>query len=198
MFTTEPQVQETHRLFFALWPPQQVAEELARRTRELLASHGRVVPPSNVHLTLAFLGSVDDERRDCFVKAVEGVGSDGFQLVLDLVGYWRRSGILWAGCTQEPQPLRELAARLNERLVPCGFVPDTRPFRVHFTLARHVRRYAGSSRGGKAASVLKRERVDPMPPLGWRVGEFALVESQTLPGGARYRVLRSWALGGEG
>jgi 2'-5' RNA ligase len=185
---------DVRRLFFALWPPAEVAEELSRLTRGLLAGHGRAVPAANVHLTLAFLGPADPEQQTCYLDRVEGWGAAGFPITLDTVGYWRRSGILWAGCSQDPENLRALVARLNERLIPCGFAPDTRPFRVHFTLARHVRRYAGTSRGGKVASVMKRERVDPMPPLSWHANEFTLVESQTLPGGARYRVLRAWPL----
>lgn len=185
---------DVRRLFFALWPSAEVAEELSRFTRALLAGHGRAVPAANVHLTLAFLGPADSEQQTCYSKSVDGLAADAFAITLDTVGYWRRSGILWAGCSRDPEGLRALVAWLNERLVPCGFIPDTRPFRVHFTLARHVRRFAGISRGGKVASVMKRERVDPMPPLSWRASEFTLVESQTLPGGARYRVVRAWPL----
>jgi 2'-5' RNA ligase len=183
-----------HRLFFALWPPAEVADELTRRARELVGGHGRVIQASNVHLTLAFLGAVETAQQACYEKAADEAVGQEFELTLDQFGYWRRSGILWAGCTEESPALRALVARLNERLAACGFQPETRPYRVHLTIARHVRRYTGASRGGKAAMVLRRERVDPMPPLTWRVSDFTLVESRTLPDGARYQVLHRWPL----
>ena len=169
------------RLFFALWPDDVLRQKFYALGGELLCDHrGRCLPPENLHLTLAFLGYVDAERQVCLERMASAIRSPAFTLTLDQVGFWPRKGILWAGGTP-PEALLALVHGINRGLKACGLEPETRPFQAHLTLARNVR-----------GLHLDRDRA--VVPLAWKVSQFALVASQTLPEGACYEVLRTWKL----
>jgi 2'-5' RNA ligase len=67
---------------------------------------------------------------------------------------------------------------LEERLRAGGFAFEARPFKPHLTLARKVQRAL---------------REEAMPPVAWRVTDFALVRSES--GTGRYTTMERWALG---
>lgn len=169
------------RLFFALWPDEALRQKLyALGGGQPGNNRGRRIPPENLHLTLAFLGYVDAERQTRLEREASAIRLPAFSLTLDRAGFWSRQGILWVGGAP-PQELLALVAALNRAIAACGLEPETRPFRVHLTLARNVRR----------------PRLEPnraIEPLAWRVGQFALVASQMRRLGARYDVLRTWPL----
>ena len=169
------------RLFFALWPDDALRRKIHALSGELLGdSHGRRIPPENLHLTLAFLGSVGAERQACLERMALAIQSPAFTLTLDQAGFWPRKGLLWAGGTS-PAELLALVQEINQCLRTCGLAPETRSYQAHLTLARNVR-----------GLRLGRDRA--VAPLAWKVGQFALVASQTLPEGACYEVLRTWKL----
>lgn len=172
----EPQAR---RLFLACWPDGSVRAQLAR----LLPARGRDVgkptDQQNLHLTLVFLGSVDGERLACLEEMAGGVAARACSLHLDAIGFWKRSQILWVGTSRVPQSLAGLVSALNGGIKRCGFAPETRPFKVHVTLARKVRRAP----------------VQPVTAdIDWPIRSFELVESQLTAAGARYTVMRSWSL----
>ncbi len=169
------------RLFFALWPDEALRQRLYALGGELLRDHrGRRLPPQNLHLTLAFLGSVGAERQACLERVASAIRLPAFTLMLDQAGFWPRKGLLWAGGTP-PEALLALVHGINQGLRTCGLEPETRPFQVHLTLARNVR-----------GLHLDRDRT--IAPLAWKVSQFALAASQTLPEGARYDILKTWRL----
>lgn len=169
------------RLFFALWPDESLRQKLNMLGGELLGDNrGRRVPVENLHQTLAFLGYVNAERQACLERQASVIHSPAFTLTLDQAGFWPRKGILWVG-GEAPEELLVFVRALQQGLTACGLTPETRPFQIHLTLARNVHR-------------LRLERDHPIAPLAWRVGQFALVASQTPPEGARYEVLRTWKL----
>ena len=139
------------------------------------------MPRANWHITLAFLGSLDVERRRCVERVADAMRVPAFELWLDRLGFWPRpGGILWLGASQPPEALVRLATRLGEEISSSAIELDRSPFHAHLTLMRRVERVV---------------RLDPPTPLCWPVGDFVLCESVTDPGGARYRVLTRWALG---
>lgn len=169
------------RLFFALWPDDALRQQLHALGGEVLGKQrGRYIPPENLHLTLAFLGSVDAARQACLEQMATVIRVPAFTLTLDQPGFWPRKETLWVGGTP-PAELLVLVQAINQGLRSCGLAPETRPFQVHLTLARNVR-------------GLRLDRDRAITPLAWRVGQFALVASQTLPEGARYEVLKTWRL----
>jgi RNA 2',3'-cyclic 3'-phosphodiesterase len=178
------------RLFLALWPDAAMQAALADAAASLVrevcaASEGvRPVPTQNLHLTLAFLGSVPHVRVDA-VKQVASRCAETVawrpapvELVFDTVEHWSKPQILCAVARDASLPAVRLAQALTGALTAERFSPDlTKPFRPHVTLAR------------KAANP---SRETTLAPVSWSFREFALVQSRTAPGGSLYTVLNSY------
>lgn len=168
------------RLFFALWPDDGVREGFDTIASKSLRRRGRRIPAENLHLTLAFLGSVSPETRRCAESAADGITGAPFVLEFTHLGFWPRPRVIWSGCDQTPEALTALVNVLRQGLKGCGIKPEVRPYRAHLTLAR------------KAS-------VDPdfresHAPISWTVDAFHLLESKTLSTGAQYKILRSWCI----
>jgi len=170
---------EPQRLFFALWPDAALRERLQASAAALDRRGGKPVPADNLHITLAFLGSVDAATRTCLERGADGVRVAPFDLVLDRSGHWPRPQVLWLGCGEEPAGIMALASALQRLQLGCDLEPEKRPFHTHLTVARKVRR-------GQSQTLAS--------PLIWPVADFALVASDTRPEGAVYRVLKRWPL----
>jgi RNA 2',3'-cyclic 3'-phosphodiesterase len=165
------------RLFYAVWPDAAGARALAAlAVRVAEATGGRPVREDQIHLTLAFLGEVDDSRRRAVLDAAK-FRARPFELVIDRTGAFRRAGVAWAGPSESPKELLDLQARIQSRLRERGFALDERPFAPHVTLARRTLRLAG-------AVVIE--------PVAWRASEFTLVRSET--GTGRYSIEERWKL----
>jgi 2'-5' RNA ligase len=167
------------RLFFALWPDDRARAALAPVARRLAGEGGgRPVPAANLHLTLAFLGDVAQDRIEAALGAASGIRGERFELVLDRTGAFRRAGVGWAGPSAVPAALVNLQAALDSALRAAGFTLEDRPFVPHLTLARKIVRPV-------AASAIE--------PVAWPVERFALVESARDRGA--YRDIGTWEFG---
>lgn len=164
------------RLFFALWPG---ATTRARLERWAQALHeqcgGRRTRAEDLHLTLAFLGNVDDVLVPAVEAAMDRVQPRRFLLSLDQPGYWKKNSIAWAGASAVPAELETLAAELRAGLGAAGVAFDPQPFAVHVTLLRDARAPA---------------QMPALDAIDWPVDGYALVCSVPGPGGPRYETLR--------
>lgn len=125
-----------------------VAVGLDDDTRHALAAHldahldrplpGSKVPAENWHLTLRFLGKIDDVQRDRLVATLdETLDVPPFALRFGGLGAFprpRKATVAWLAA-DAPQ-LHELAARVEEAATSIGLMPEERPFHPHLTLAR--------------------------------------------------------------
>ena len=172
------------RVFFALWPPPEVARQLSAVADSFAKSAGgRATRQETVHLTLAFIGDVPLDRLPDLERAARGVRTEAFDLTLDQFGLWRHNRIFWAGCSIVSPVLVELAGELGAVLQAAGFdVADAgRNFTPHVTLVRKV----------KALNV-------PLPPgqtLPWPRPKFVLVRSTLSTAGSSYQSLAEFPLG---
>jgi 2'-5' RNA ligase len=167
------------RFFFAVWPDGACAralEALAPSVAEVVG--GKAVPVEKIHMTLAFLGAIDDDARRRANAAAQPLRAPPFDITLDRIGAFRRARVAWAGASQAPAPLLDLQARLEASLRASGFDLEARAFAPHVTLAR------------KAARPLPPAAIAPIP---WRVDAFTLVRSDG--GSGRYAVEECWKLG---
>ena len=174
-------VRTTRKLFFALWPPEEVRAALVTASRPALraCSGIRVVPAHQYHVTLAFLGDQPAAQVDR-LTAIESVAPPGFELILDRFGHWRRSQVLWIGPRECPAGLTALVGQIRGELESLGISHDRRGYRPHLTLARKVRTLPA---------------LDTSPAVHWPVRDFVLVESVTAPDGPVYEVIHRFASG---
>jgi 2'-5' RNA ligase len=166
------------RLFFALWPDDAVRAAIASLAREVAGeTRGRAVAPDNVHLTLAFLGERPAAMVPDLCACVSTIGTATFNLSLDDIGCWRKTGIAWLTARRTAPPLLVMHDHIVEALGGLHIVIDERKFMPHVTLARRIE-----------AVVARRV----LPPIEWQIGSFALVASVLDPAGVRYDVLKTW------
>jgi len=181
--TREPAA-PARRLFFALWPdePQRRALEHAA-AKAVRHSGGRPVPLSNLHVTLAFLGSVaaallPELQRLAREQAAALAQDAPATLTFIRLAHWKEAQILCV-LAEEAPGARALAVALQGATAALGLSPDRKPFQPHVTLARKVLR----------ASAMPRLR-----PVVWHFDAFALIDSRTEPSGPLYSVIDSYPL----
>ena len=168
------------RLFFALWPPAATVAALAAWAKEAQAlTGGRPTRPESIHLTLAFLGEVAEERADDAMRAARSVRGARHALPIERAKVWTHNHIAWAGPEQTPPALMHLTSSLRENLVAEGFAIQDRPFAAHVTLLRK----AGTG-----------SRLPRLPVVAWPVDEFTLVRSRLSQKGSSYEVLARFTL----
>lgn len=171
------------RVFFALWPDENTRESIARYTADAIKNcGGRAVPDANFHITLRFIGNVDEPGMTQLKKAAARTQAKPVRLKLDRMGYWEGPQVFWLGCRKAPDDLLRLVVNLNTELGSEGFPPENRPFKPHVTLVRK----ADFSPDGQE-----------LEPVIWTSDEFVLVESETESDGSKYQVLERWPLGRE-
>lgn len=170
----------TRKLFFALWPTDELRAALVAASRSALrVCGGRAVPARHYHVTLAFLGEQPVEWTDR-LAALASVAPPDFELVLDHFGHWRGPRVLWIGPRRCPAGLVSLAAQIRAQLESLGISYDRRDFRPHLTLAR---------------KVTTLPELEAPVPVHWLVRAFVLVESVATPDGPVYEVIRRFSPG---
>lgn len=174
-----PEAPDARRLFFALWPDDDLRQAIHRGMGRWGRWRGRPVDPDNFHITLAFLGSVSAQTQHCLEGMADGVRGRPFELSMDHLGHWARPRVIWLGASSQPPALLELVSGINQGIRGCGLTPELRPYQAHLTLMR------------KAACGPVHQ---PIPSLRWPVSDFVLVASDTRSEGVIYHVLRRWPL----
>ena len=163
------------RLFFAAWPPPRTALGLERWASEVAReTRGRVTRAEKIHLTLAFLGEIEESRIPAIRDAGRATGGKAHSLPIEQARYWPHNRIVWVGPNETPPALAALAADLKSLLIGKGFEPERRAFEAHVTLIRKAR---------------APRALPPLPPLDWPVEEFVLVRSTLSDEGSSYDVL---------
>jgi 2'-5' RNA ligase len=169
---------ELRRLFFAWWPAPHVQMQLHQLAAMSQPNpHARITQQDKIHLTLAFLGAVDQAFVDCAVSAASAVRWQPFSLLFDRLGWFPRARVMWVGCSRPHPQIGGMVAALSEALQSCGFVPEHRRFQPHLTIARKVNRPP---------------KVIEIEPVECRVDQFSLVESILDSNGARYNILEQF------
>jgi len=167
----------------------QAAASIARRLDA--AGVGRSlkwVDPRNLHLTLRFIGEVDDERGSVIRDALgRPLSTPAFDLTLGGAGVFPPSGnprVLWLGVVQGASELAGLHDEIEGRLRAMGESPDTRPFSSHLTLARF--KDLDRARSESVRAAIREARLDPGP---CRVEAVTLYQSRLAPAGPTYTAL---------
>lgn len=175
------------RLFVALPLPETTRDRLARLQSGLPGA--RWVAPDNMHVTLRFIGEVDEGTAQDIDTALDGLSAPGFTLTLSGLGSFgkgHRSRALWAG-VDRTAALQHLRDKVESAVVRAGQPAEERKFSPHVTLAR-----LGDTPPAKLARFLEAHGMLLEGPLG--VDRFCLYESVLGRSGPTYHELRSYPL----
>jgi len=128
-----------HRVFFALWPAAQFRHELEAVAGRLLERvEGRRLAIDDWHVTVCFIGAVNEVTLAALQASAAAVASEPFTLRFDRIEYWSEARIVAATASQVPTPAAELSSVLRELARSLGLAPDEKPLRPHLTLMRGV------------------------------------------------------------
>lgn len=182
------------RLFIALPIPPDIASAAAALLPDLPGL--RRVRPELLHVTLAFLGRVPDERLGEVVAACSEAASalEPFNVTLDRAGRFPEGGaphIVWLGMGEGAAESAALAAAVRRALGSRALPFDGKPYRPHLTLAR-VKEDLDRPSGRAIAAAADGLRV---PPLHFTAEAIVPFESVLSPKGPRYTPKAAVALG---
>lgn len=169
------------RLFLALVPPKECLPKIAEAAKPLEGAIGaRVIAAENWHLTLKFLGEVDENRAKRIEKALAEVKFGQFHVSLSGAGAFPSERVpraIWVGGKSEGA--KRLASDIEDALAFLGLPHE--PFSVHLTVAR--------SRGVADIEKFVHKTGDVCE---FEARSFFLMKSMLTPSGAAYEVLREY------
>jgi 2'-5' RNA ligase len=187
------------RTFIALEldsPQQHFLGSIIRQGRQILPAL-RWVDAAGIHLTLAFLGELDDDRLAQAMGAARSAAALCAPFTyrfsgLGTFGAARQPRVLWMGVSEPSGALHQVHQRLALALEQQGFPREQRPFSPHLTLARitfpltpaHLQvlqELLASYQFSSAAS---------------RVSHISVMKSELARSGARYTCLQTYACDG--
>ena len=171
------------RLFVGIGLPPEIKLRLS-----LIAAGvpgARWVDPGNYHVTLRFIGEVDEGMAGDIDGALAYIRAARFDLVLSGVGQFG-DRMLWAGIEKNP-PLLHLRDKVESALVRLGLEPETRRYAPHVTLAR----LKGASEARLQAYIREHALFRAEP---FAVDRFSLIASYLTKSGAIYEDQADYAL----
>jgi len=171
------------RAFLALNISDEMKEEVGHLQERLPPFIGKTASKQNLHLTLKFLGEIDDTMLAKVKTCLKTVDTQSFDLSLGKVGVFSPSmvRILWVAL----EGAEELQRAIDTALEPC--FKKEKQFMGHLTIGR-VKRLKH-----KKTFLEALERLG-VPSFSSKVSSFILYESILSPEGPTYRVLEEFPL----
>jgi 2'-5' RNA ligase len=172
---------------------RQIAEVQATLSRRLPTV--RWVPPERMHLTLAFLGEIDDSMAAAVAAALRAWGDrqSAFEIEIAGLGAFPERGparVIWLGINDATGRLAACHAACESAIEELGIARETRPFAPHLTLARIKEPRLGWDVRNVVVSVAA-------PRTGvMRVGGVTFYESTLARAGPRYEAIDRANFGG--
>jgi 2'-5' RNA ligase len=180
------------RTFISINLDASLHKSLSDVLRTLSSSKAGVkwVPPENAHLTLKFLGNVEETRLAEVFAACERAAGGVRQIDLEMraVGCFPsvdRPRIVWLGVQKGVEELKQLQRKVEEELEQIGYPREDREFRAHLTIGR-VKGKQGMSRLRRLLEQEKNIFIGSM-----RADKISVMKSKILPGGPVYTELKA-------
>lgn len=174
------------RLFTGLEVPAQCGTALALTQGGLPGA--RWIDPEFFHITLRFIGDIDDSLADEVVDVLSRVHRAPFTVSLSGMGAFgsRKPHAVWAGIERSPE-LKDLQAQHERMMQRLGLAPNGRKYTPHITLAR----LRGTSAGAVAQWLADRGdfRLGPI-----QVERFVLFSARASRGGGPYLIEEAFPL----
>lgn len=187
------------RTFIALelgGPQRHFLGTIIRQGRQMLPAL-RWVDPAGIHLTLAFLGELDDSQLARAMLATRSTAGQCTPLMyrlcaLGTFGPARQPRVLWAGVSEPSGALHRLQQRLAQALEQQGFPREERPFSPHLTLAR-ITFALPPVQLQALQELLSRYQLSTLES---HVSHLSLMKSELSRSGARYTCIQTYACTG--
>lgn len=132
------------RLFFAIDLPENIKQKLLETANQDNSADWRLVNPNNLHITISFLGEINQE----FLQDIIQAGQEAIPIFSPIsikinnvshgpIGQNKQKDMIWANIAPNPI-LEKLKNTLNEKLMEnrISFKNDFKKFNPHITLAR--------------------------------------------------------------
>jgi 2'-5' RNA ligase len=176
------------RVFVAVDPGAELLAKVGELLRELspLAPSAKWVDPAGLHITLAFMGEIPEERLPLVIAAAGSAAALHRPLGLRIekggaFGTRRHPRVLWLGVAGEVDALAAIHRDLEQALsVTAGYVPEDRPFGPHLTLAR-----SRDPRGDPALDACA-QAIRDVDFGETRIGEIIVYQSDITTKGPNY------------
>jgi 2'-5' RNA ligase len=144
--------------------------------------------PESWHITLQFLGNTGQEQYECMVARLGELRSPSVPIQMEGLSFFERAGVFFAGVAVTPELLL-LQQHVTAATSICGFIPETRPYHPHVTLARN------RSKGRAHGLYELKSRIHRQPGFTSFVAEkFVLYESVARATGVRYEIREQFRL----
>jgi 2'-5' RNA ligase len=183
------------RAFIAIDLDPEIKETLQSLIRDLKTARAdiRWVSAEAMHLTLKFLGPIDDSQALRVKDILKDIATHHAPFPLRLEGTGAFPGeksprVLWVGFASGPE-LPALQEEIEHSLEAEGFEREKRGFTPHLTVGR----VKGQDRVAKAMAELDQRRGEAFGSM--TVRKIALFESLLRPEGAEYRIVFEAGLG---
>ncbi len=186
---------DSMRCFIAIPLSSDTHQELSKIQSRLKETEADVgwVKSDNIHLTLKFLGDVEEEKTKIICKKLREMVNQftSFETDMGKLGTFpslSNPRVIWIGLSKNADRIIKLQQRIEEVTEPLGFEKETRPFHPHLTLGR-VR---GKKNIQKLVEKLKSLPLPQFKPI--TVDRIILFQSILKPTGAEYTALDEFKL----
>lgn len=179
------------RLFIALKIPDVVKDKILDVCHEISDSPElfKWEKPEKIHLTLKFIGEVEEELVSSIAKEIAFVEEyNSFNFNVTKFRFFFRNdvpSILWTGL-QTDERINLLVEQLNERLSIFSIPVERRKFKLHLTMLRLKK-----NPGRKFIVKFEEHSFDNW---NFNSSEISLIKSELFPAGARYTEIKKYNL----
>jgi 2'-5' RNA ligase len=174
------------RIFTGLELPPDVTQSLAMLRGGLPGA--RWIDPENYHITLRFIGDIDDVLAREIASLLDGMRRRSFEVRFGgLQAFGGRKPRAIVVAVEPIQPLLELQAEHERLMQRLGLEPEGRKFTPHVTLAR-----LRDSRSHEVADYLSTR--GPVFGSSFRVSRFVLFSAKSSVGGGPYVIEADYPL----
>ena len=182
------------RTFIAIELPKNIREALGKLQEQLKKSEADVkwVTPDNIHLTLKFLGEVDDDKIEKINKIIDSVCAENntYKIYISSLGAFPRIDylrVIWAGVEKGDSETKKIAKELEEKIEKIGIPREARPFSSHITLGRTR---SALNREKLVKELKSMQEAFEKEDLEFSVSKVTLFKSTLTPKGPAYEVLK--------
>jgi 2'-5' RNA ligase len=178
------------RLFIAIEISHEIKKEIAELQSKLKQAgvDASWTRPEGIHLTLKFLGEVEETKVPEIMTALSVLSKDrtGFRIEIAGAGAFpnpKNARVVWVGVSGETDKLASLQAAIEDKTAQLGFKRENREFQPHLTLGR-IKYISSRETWLKELDEIKNVKLSALD-----VHTVSLMKSDLKPSGALYTEL---------